>query len=224
MNVTDSSEDGSDSAPGGDGPTSPGEGRDGGASSREGGARRGGFSSLPDDRTFRGGNTERDQVIVLPRSQGGPMWLSPRRLPWWAWIPVLLMVGYGVYEARQQGWLEFGGSSPGTSPPARSTEGQAADLARSEADHRFREVADSLASAVEGYDVRRSDYEQDRIDCGLLASGYRRVDRYFVQLSVLMKESAGRLAADATSRYEALSERVDAVNRHFDGTACRADA
>lgn len=223
MNVTNSSEDGSDSAPGGDdGPTPPDEGG-GGASMREGGGQRGSFSSLPDDRTFRGGSAERDQVIVLPPPKDDePTWRSPRNLPWWAWIPVLLLVGYGVYEAREQGWLELGESSP--PPPALSAEERAAALERAEAERRFRQVADSLGSAVQGYDVRRSDFEQNRIECGSLAAGYRRVDRHFVQLSVLMKERGGRLDAEARNRYETLTERVDEVNRHFDGTACRADA
>lgn len=170
---------------------------------------------------------EPEQVIVLPPPKDDdPTWRRPWRgpggIPWWApWlvVPVLLLAAFGLYEAGQQGWLDPGGQAAQARPEASETRRAAAE--RAEATRRFRQVADSLRSAVDDYAVRRSDFERNRIDCASLAAGYRRVDRRFVSLSVLLRERGDRLDAGAGDRYEELTGQVDEVNRHFDGTGCR---
>lgn len=165
-----------------------------------------------------------DQVIVLPPPKDDdPTWRRPWRrpgsLPWWAILPVVLLAAFGLYEAGQQGWLDPRGQAAQARSQASETGAAAAE--RAEATRRFRQLADSLRSAVEGYDVRRSDFERNRIDCASLAAGYRRVDRHFVSLSVLLRERGDRLGSGARDRYEELAGRVDEVNLHFDGTGCR---
>lgn len=163
---------------------------------------------------------EEDQVVVLPPPKDdSPTWRRRRRTPWWTIFAVALLVVYGLYEAGRRGWLDPGGEAA----PARSGEAAAAGVAaeRAEAARRFRQVADSLQSAVEGYGLRRSDFDQNRIGCASLRVGYRRVDRHFVSLSLLARERRDRLGDDALDRYEGLMDDVDEVNRHFDGTNCR---
>lgn len=169
---------------------------------------------------------EQDQVIVLPPPKDDdPAWLRSRRrpggLPWWAILSFVLLAAFGLYEAGLQGWLDPGGQAAQARSEVSTIEAAAAE--RADATRRFRQVADSLGSAVEGYEVRRSDFERNRIDCASLAAGYRRVDRHFVSLSVLLRERGGRLGSGARERYEELAGRVDEVNRHFDGTGCRTD-
>lgn len=167
-----------------------------------------------------GGTGGQDQVIVLPPPKDDdPTWRKPRDFPWWAAIPVLLLAAYGLYEAGQEGWFDVGGQAAQARSESSQVRAEAAE--RAEATRRFRQLADSLQGAVEGYDVRRSDFEQNRIDCASLAAGYRRVDRHFVSLSLVVRERGDRLDADARERYEALTGAVDDVNRHFDGTGCR---
>lgn len=166
------------------------------------------------------GEDRRDDVIVLPPPKGDdPTWRAPRNLLTWLWIPVVLLAAFGLYEVAQRGWLDPNGES--SAARSEATELQAAAAERSEAARRFRQVADSLESAVEGYDVRRSDFEQNRIGCAALASGYRQVDRHLVSLSVLLMERGDRLDADARSRYRELTGEVDELNRHFDASGCR---
>lgn len=165
---------------------------------------------------FGGGQ---DQVIVVPPPKDDdPTWRRPGGLPWWVIVPVVLLTAFGLYEAGQRGWLDPGGQAAQARSEASDTGRAAAE--RAAAARRFRQVADSLRGAVEGYDVRRSDFERDRIDCPSLAEGYRRVDRHFVSLSVLLRER-GDLGSEARDRYEGLTGQVDEVNRHFDGTECR---
>lgn len=165
------------------------------------------------------GAERQDQIIVLPPPKDDdPTWRRPVS-PWWAVVPVVLLAAYGLYEAGQRGWLDLGGLAEPARPP--TSEAEAAAVERAEATRRFRQVADSLRSAVEGYDVRRSDFDRDRIDCASLAAGYRRVDRHFVSLSVLLREHGDRLGSEARDRYEEITGQVDEVNRHFDGTGCR---
>ncbi len=170
---------------------------------------------------------EQDQVIVLPPPKDDdPTWRRPWRrpgsLPWWAIAPIVLLAAIGLYEAGQQGWLDMGGQAAQARSETSATERAAVE--RAEATRRFRQVADSLRGAVEGYDVRRSDFERNRIDCASLAAGYRRVDRHFVSLSVVLRERGDRLGSEARDRYEELTGQVDEVNRHFDGTGCRTGA
>lgn len=183
-----------------------------------------GETGLP-DRTTLGDDDEegrdQDQVVVLPPPKDDdPTWRRPRNLPWWALIPVVLLAAYALYEAGQHGWFDLGGQA--AQARSEASEVRAAAAERAEASRRFRQRADSLRTALQGYQVRRSDFEQNRIDCASLASGYRQVDRHFVSLSVLLQERGERLGAEARSRYEELTGRVDAVNRHFDGTGCRS--
>lgn len=168
---------------------------------------------------------EQDQVIVLPPPKDDdPTWRSPwrgpggRTPPWWALVPLLLLAAYGLYEAGQQGWFELGGQAEAR-PEVAGERTAAAE--RAAAERRFRETADSLEDALDGYGIRRSDFELNRIDCSFLAEGYRRVDRRFVSLSIVVRERADRLGGGARDRYEELSGRVDEVNRHFDGSGCR---
>lgn len=201
------------SAAPGDGPASPSPGANEDA-------------GLPADRTLGDVDDEQqaqDQMIVLPPPKDDdPTWRRRRSrgLPWWVLIPVVLLGAYGLYEAGQRGWFDVGGQAA----QARSETSQvrAAAAERAEATRRFRQTADSLRTALEGYEVRQSDFEQNRIDCASLASGHRRVDRHFVSLSVHLRERGDRLDAEARTRYEELTTRVDSVNRHFDGTECRA--
>lgn len=189
-------------------------------SSEAGSPREAGDGSAGDPDRFAGGQ---DQVIVLPPPKDDdPTWRRPWRgpggLPWWVIVPVVLLTAFGLYEAGQRGWLDPGGQAA----QARS---EASDMGRAAAERaaaarRFRQVADSLRGAVEGYDVRRSDFERNRIECASLAAGYRRVDRHFVSLAVLLRER-GDLGSEARDRYEGLTGQVDEVNRHFDGTGCR---
>lgn len=184
----------------------------------------GGETGLPDRTTLGdvdGEGRGQDQVIVLPPPKDDdPTWRRPRNLPWWALLPVVLLAAYGLYEAGQRGWFDLGGQA--AQARSEASEVRAAAAERAEASRRFRRTADSLQTALEGYEVRRSDFEQNRIDCASLASGYRRVDRHFVSLSVLVRERGDRLDGEARTRYEQLTSRVDGVNRHFDGTGCRA--
>lgn len=172
-----------------------------------------------------------DQVIVLPPPKDDdPTWRQPWRrpgsLPWWAVVPVVLLAAYGLYEAGQrQGWFDLGGQAESArSQTSETSATERAAVERAGATRRFRQVADSLRGAVEGYDVRRSDFERNRIDCTSLAEGYRRVDRHFVSLSVVLRERGDRLGSEARDRYEELTGQVDEVNRHFDGTGCRTGA
>lgn len=183
----------------------------------------------PKEESDAGVRAEEDQVIVLPPPKDDdPTWRRPwrrpglRGVPWWTlWvaIPVLLLAAVGLYQAGQQGWLDPGGQAAQARSAASEMEAAAAE--RAEASRRFRQLADSLRGAVEGYDVRRSDFERNRIDCASLAAGYRQVDRHFVSLSVLLRERGDRLGSEARDRYEELTGQVDEVNLHFDGTGCR---
>lgn len=166
----------------------------------------------------------RDQVIVLPPPKDDdPTWRRSRRrsggLPWWAMIPIVLLAAFGLYQAGQRWWFDQGEQAARDRSEASGME--AASAERTEATRRFRRMADSLQSAVERYDVRRTDFERNRIECAALAEGYRRVDRQFVSLSVLVRERGDRLGAGTRDRYEELTGRVGQVNRHFDGTGCR---
>lgn len=207
----------------GDGPGEPGASPADGPESASPGGHGESRSGLPDRATL--GDPEdregaRDQVVVLPPPKDDdPTWRRPRSLPWWVIVPVVLLAAFGLYEAGQRGWFGLGGQAA----QARSEASQVRDASaeRSAASRRFRQTADSLRTAIQGYQVRRSDFEQNRIDCSSLASGYRQVDRHFVSLSVLLRERGDGLDAGARERYEELTSQVDEVNRHFDGTGCR---
>lgn len=168
-----------------------------------------------------GGSGDSDQVIVLPPPKDDdPTWRRPRSFPRWTIVAaVVLLAAFGLYEAGQRGWFDFGGQP--AQARSETAEVRAAADRRASAGRRFRQAADSLEDAVEGYAVRRSDFERNRIDCASLAAGYRQVDRHFVSLSVVVREEGSRLDAQARGRYRELTDRVDEVNRHFDGTACR---
>lgn len=172
-----------------------------------------------------GRNRERDQVVVLPPArEGDPSRRRSGGFRRWATAALALAAAFILYRAGEEGWLDPGSRPDG--PEAAASEATATE-ARADADgggeaaRRFREVADSLEGAVEGYGVRRSDFERDRIGCASLAAGYREVDRLFVALSVLVRERGDRLDAGARARYRSLTEEVDRVNRHFDGSGCR---
>lgn len=169
----------------------------------------------------RAGPDEGHQPIVLPPpKEGETYWRRRRRPPWWAVVAAVLLAVLGLYEAVERGWFDPGGRDAQARPEASGARAEAARPA--DGTSRFHALADSLDRAAEGYRVRRSDYEQNRIGCPTLATGYRRVDRHFVALSVVMREEGDRLDAGARRRYEELTNRVNDVYRHFDGAGCRS--
>jgi len=85
---------------------------------------------------------------------------------------------------------------------------------------RFLGSVEGLDIGIERYGERAIDFDEGRIGCDLLATGYAAADASFVQTATsfrVLGEEPGREAQDA---YEAASGKIAVVNAHFDGSGC----
>jgi hypothetical protein len=165
-----------------------------------------------------GGERERIVPVILPAEKEDSPEVGVPGVDWTrgAVILLALLVPVLVYAAWDAGWLDAG------SETSTATAGTV-DAAERSARSRFDRMAGSLSEAIQGYEERRADFQRDRIGCAALGTGYDRVDRRFVDLSLLYREERSVLSRDRADRYDRLVEDVNAVNRHYDESGCRTD-
>lgn len=107
-------------------------------------------------------------------------------------------------------------TSPGAHDPGPTPAAPPADSAAGLFDRR----SDSLAAALDRYEVRARDFGNEVIGCEELAAGYRRADSTFVALSELVGSAGTALDSVRMERYRDLAGRASGVDRAFGATKC----
>jgi len=91
---------------------------------------------------------------------------------------------------------------------------------RSLEERRFFDAVDGLAIAAERYAERSADFDDGRIGCDLLATGYAGADAYFVRIAARFGDLGEQPHQDAQDAYDESTADIASINAHFDGSGC----
>ncbi len=174
------------------------------------------------------GPRKRSPPLVIPGDEPGYGREGPR---WGRRLLVLALVVAGTYGAARL--IGAVGGRPADEPipeagrpvPAGGTlqaeSGGAPSPAtpNPSAGGNYRQMADSLATALDQYHQRQLDFHRGIIGCAELATGYGAVDDAFVHLSIAFRFADVR-GDSRRQEYRRLAARADTVNRQFDASGC----
>lgn len=157
--------------------------------------------------------------VFIPRHDDPPelfpnrSWDKHVRLGATAALIVAALIGAFAFRSTIEGGLSSRHAD--AAPPLRVVAPFSVEAA-ARADRNLEE----LATAINAFRERRTDFLAQRIDCETLGAGYADADFALLRTAVVVRAERDSLNVATIGRYTALLAAMDTVNTFFDSTGC----